>query len=81
MVDVNKLKGKMKEHKKTQEEIAKALNLSTKTMNERLKYGIFKTNEIDLIVSFLGLDKNEAIEIFFNLKVSWWEIFEQQERK
>lgn len=70
MVDVNKLKGKMREHKKTQEEIAKALNLSTKTMNERLKYGIFKTNEIDLIVSFLGLDKNEAIEIFFNLKVS-----------
>ena len=79
MVNVNKLKGKMRECGKSQEDMAKALNLSTKTVNERLKCGVFKTNEIDLISSFLGLKKEESVEIFFNQKVSWKETNQHRE--
>lgn len=70
MVNTSKLKGKMKEKNKTQEDLAKVLNMSVKTTNVRLKKGIFKTNEIDIITHFLHLTREETVDIFFAHQVS-----------
>ncbi len=65
MVNVNALKGKMREKGITQERLAKLLNLSLKTANSRLKNGIFKTYEVEIICREMNLSAEEAGRIFF----------------
>lgn len=70
MVNTNKLKGKMRECGITQSFMASELNVTEKTMNTKINKGIFKTDEIDKIMSVLNLSKEEAMKIFFANKVS-----------
>lgn len=70
MVDSNKLRGCLKEHQITQEEISKKIGITPKTFTSRLRSGVFKTDEIDAIINVLGIDKDRAIEIFFARKVT-----------
>lgn len=70
MVNTMKLKGKMKECDITQAVLSEKLGITQRTMNTRLKNGVFKTDEIDKIALILNLSKKEATDIFFAHKVS-----------
>ena len=69
MIDVNKLKGKFVEKGyDTQEKQAKALGISTKTLQNKLKRGIFNSDEIFKIMETLKLD--DPTPIFFVKNIS-----------
>ena len=63
MINVNKLKGKIVEEGKTQGDVAKALNITQKTFYEKMKKGIFGSDEIEIMIRFLNID--EPMSIFF----------------
>ena len=57
MIDINKLKGKFVEKGyDTQEKQAKVIGVSTKTLQNKLKRGIFNSDEIFKIMETLKLD-------------------------
>ena len=69
MIDINKLKGKFLEKGyDTQEKQAKALGISTKTLQNKLKRGIFNSDEIFKIMEILKLD--DPTPIFFVKNIS-----------
>ncbi len=69
MIDINKLKGKFVEKGyDTQEKQAKALGISTKTLQNKLKRGIFNSDEIFKIMEILKLD--DPTPIFFVKNIS-----------
>lgn len=68
MVNTLKLKGKMRECNITQAVLAEKLGMTSRTMNSRLKYGIFKTSEIEEIAVILNLTQAEIMEIFLASK-------------
>ena len=63
MVDVNKLRGIIRERNLTIADAAKIANISPMTMHRKLKSGIFGTDEIDKLVDGLGIKK--PTEVFF----------------
>ncbi len=66
MIDVQKLKGKIRERGTTQEALAKALEIDRSTFYRKMRQGgNFTIKEVNLIVLALHLNKNEAISIFF----------------
>lgn len=66
----NKLKGKIKEVYGTQQEFAKALGISTTTLNTRLKNEtFFNQSEIEKAKNLLDLKTEQDImDIFFTTK-------------
>lgn len=69
MIDINKLKGKFVEKGyDTQEKQAKVLGISTKTLQNKLKRGIFNSDEIFKIMEILKLD--DPTPIFFVKSIS-----------
>ncbi|PHI13614.1 DUF739 family protein [Fusobacterium polymorphum] len=69
MIDINKLKGKFVEKGyDTQEKQAKVLGISTKTLQNKLKRGIFNSDEIFKIMEILKLD--DPTPIFFVKNIS-----------
>ena len=73
MVNTLKLKGKMRECNITQAVLDEKLGMTARTMNSRLKCGIFKTNEIDEIAVILNLTQDEIMEIFLASKALYQE--------
>lgn len=66
MINVQKLKGKIRERGTTQEALAKALEIDRSTFYRKMRQGgNFTIKEVNLIVLALHLNKNEAISIFF----------------
>ena len=63
MVDVKRLKSVMVLNDKTQEDVAKHLNMSTKTFYLKMKKGIFGSDEIESMIDFLHID--DPMPIFF----------------
>ena len=63
MIDTNKLRGIIKERQKTQEDVAKAIGISSRTFGYKLKKGVFGSDEIDVMVDFLGIE--EPMSVFF----------------
>lgn len=63
MINVNKLRGKIVEEGKTQDDVAKAIKVSPKTFSDRMKKGVFGSDEIEIMVDFLNIDN--PMEIFF----------------
>lgn len=61
MINISKLRGVMAERGKTQAEVAKAVGVSTKTLQSRFKTGNFWTDEIDAIVDYLKIEHPEEI--------------------
>ena len=63
MIDINKLRGVIRERQKTQEDVAKAIGMSPRTFGNKLKKGVFGSDEIDAMVDYLDID--EPANIFF----------------
>ena len=68
MVDVKRLKSVMVLNDKTQEDVAKHLNMSTKTFYSKMKKGIFGSDEIESMVEYLKID--DPMAVFFAKEVT-----------
>ena len=68
MVNIPKLKGKMTEKGFTQARLAKSINVSLSTINQRFKQGgdAFTVGEVERIVMALQMSQQDVNEIFFN---------------
>lgn len=63
MLNVNKLRGVIAERGLYQTDVAKMLNITPKTFYEKMKKGVFGSDEIEVMIRVLEI-KN-PIEIFF----------------
>ena len=63
MVNVNKLRGKMAEKGRTGIDMARVIKKTPKTFYEKMKKGVFDSDEIAVIVEDLGIEN--PMEIFF----------------
>lgn len=68
MIDIASLKAEMVRNGLTQKDMANKLNMSPRTFSNKLKKGVFGSDEIDKMISELKI-KN-PIEIFFATRVS-----------
>lgn len=63
MVNVNKLRGLMAERGRTGKDMAAVIKKTPKTFYEKMKKGVFDSDEIIAIVEDLAIDN--PLEIFF----------------
>lgn len=72
VVNIDKLKGKMKEKNVTQEKLADSIGVARSTVNRKINQGgyDFSIEEVQMIISLLEISNDEAIEIFFAYKIS-----------
>ncbi|EPH95394.1 hypothetical protein D922_01235 [Enterococcus faecalis 06-MB-DW-09] len=70
MINVDKLKGKIRERRSTQESLADEIGINKSTLYRKFKSGgdTFEIWEIHKIVDALALSDSEIKEIFFNSK-------------
>ena len=68
MVNTRKLRGLMAEKGRTGIHMAKVINKTPKTFYEKMKKGVFDSNEIEAIVEDLSIENPE--EIFFAKEVT-----------
>ena len=61
MVDINRLKGIIVEKEKTQQEVAAIIGVTPKTFYNKMKKGVFGSDEIEKMVDYLGIDDPAAI--------------------
>lgn len=66
MVNIDKLRGKMKEKNITQAELADSIGVARSTVNRKMNNGgnDFSIEEVQLILVALNISNDEAIEIF-----------------
>lgn len=63
MIKTNELKAEIVKKGYTQQEMAKLIGISPKTFYEKMKKGVFGSNEIQLMIRHL--DIKDPIAIFF----------------
>ena len=68
MIQVNLLRGVFAREGKTQREVAEAIGITQKTLREKLRRGVFGSDEIEAMIQFLNIDN--PMEIFFANKVT-----------
>ena len=68
MVNVHKLRGKMAEKGRTGIDMARVIKKTPKTFYEKMKKGVFDSDEITAIVE--DLDIENPLEIFFAEEVT-----------
>ena len=68
MVHVNKLRGKMAEKGRSGIDMARVIKKTPKTFYEKMKKGVFDSDEITAMVEDLGIDN--PMEIFFAEEVT-----------
>lgn len=68
MVDTAKLKAAWVAKGKTQDDVAKIIGVSSKTMSLRMKKGVFGSDEMERMIN--ALDIKKPAEIFFASKVT-----------
>ena len=68
MVHVKKLRGKMAEKGRTGIDMARVINKTPKTFYDKMKKGVFDSDEIAAIVDDLGIEN--PMEIFFAEEVT-----------
>ena len=68
MVHVKKLRGKMAEKGRSGKDMAKVINKTPKTFYDKMKKGVFDSDEITAIVADLGIEN--PMEIFFAEEVT-----------
>lgn len=68
MIDTNKLKAAWVAKGYTQKEVADRLNLSDKTLYNRMNKGVFGSDEIEKLM--IILDISDPMPIFFTDKVT-----------
>lgn len=64
MVKVNELRGLMVARGYTQEQLAKKMGISSRTLSTRFRKGIFQSDEMELLIEILEI-KNPSY-IFFS---------------
>lgn len=62
------LKGIISLNGKTQEDVAKKLNMSVKTFNQKLNTGYFGTDDVDIMIDYLKI--KDPMWIFFDRMVT-----------
>lgn len=68
MVDINRLKGAIVTKGKTQEDVAKRLNMAPKTFYLKMKKGVFGSDEIEAMIEYL--DISDPMSVFFAKEVT-----------
>lgn len=68
MINTTELKAQMVRRNHNQESLAKELGISTRTLSNKLKRGVFGSDEIEKMISVLGIE--DPIGIFFAKTVS-----------
>ena len=68
MIATNKLRGMIVEQNKTQKEVAAALGMSERTFHNKMKKGVFGTDEVEKLISILRIQ--EPMAIFFAKEVT-----------
>ena len=68
MIKTDKLRGVITEKGYSQSDIAKLIGITPKTFYEKMKNGVFGSDEIQIMI--YNLDIKNPIEIFFANKVS-----------
>lgn len=63
MVNANELKAAFKRKAYTQEDVAKMLGITPRTLSNKMKRGVFNSNEIERLIEVL--DIKEPLPIFF----------------
>lgn len=63
MVNANELKAAFKRKAYTQEDVAKMLGITPRTLSNKMKKGVFNSNEIERLIEVL--DIKEPLPIFF----------------
>jgi hypothetical protein len=66
MIDIPKLRGLIVEKGYTQTQVAEHIGISPKTFYERMKKGVFGSDEIDAMIDLL--DISNPVPIFFKRK-------------
>ena len=61
MVNVTELKAQMVRKHYTQEKLAEALGISNRTLYNKFKSGVFGSDEIEKMISILGIKNPMAI--------------------
>ncbi len=69
MIDTNKLRGKIAENGFSQREIAEIIGVTPKTFYDKMKRGIFDSDEMYKMVELLNIE--EPAEIFFAKEVTY----------
>jgi len=70
MVNSQKLRGEIIAKGYTQEYIANQIGITPKTFTDRMKRGVFKSDEIEKIIEILQMDYGTAMSIFFSNSVT-----------
>lgn len=63
MIKTNKLKGIIIENGFTQQDVAKEIGITPKTFYEKMKIGVFGSDEIQTMINMLHID--DPVSIFF----------------
>lgn len=63
MIDTNKLRGRMAENGVTGVDVANAIGCTPKTFYQKMKKGVFDSDEIDIMIDFLEIER--PLDIFF----------------
>lgn len=63
MIDTNVLRGRIAERRLSQAKVAETLGISPKAFYEKMKRGVFNSNEIDKMIKLLEIE--DAMAIFF----------------
>ena len=65
MVNTDELRGYIAKRGMSQRQLAGKIGLNERTFYIKMNSKVFKTDEIDKIVSELSMTRDEAVEIFF----------------
>lgn len=68
MIDVNALKGIIVTKGLTQEDVANAINVKPDTFYRKMRRGVFKSDEIEKMIDYLGIA--DPVAIFFAKEVN-----------
>lgn len=63
MIKTNRLKGIIVENGFTQQDVAKEIGITPKTFYEKMKNGVFGSDEIQVMIQMLHID--DPVSIFF----------------
>lgn len=63
MIKTGKLKGLIVENGFTQQDVAKEIGITPKTFYEKMKNGVFRSDEIQIMIQMLHIE--DPISIFF----------------
>lgn len=68
MIQVNKLRGLIAEKGLSQTDVAREIGITPKTFYEKMKVGVFGSDEIEVMIRLLDIE--DPVSIFFAKRVT-----------